>query len=329
MKTAFLFPGQGAQQVGMGKDLHEAFPAARRVFDEAEAATDLPLRRLCFEGPEEELSRTDICQPAVFTVSAAALAVLDELPGSDQLEAIRPAYVAGLSLGEYTALYAADAVDLQPAVRLVARRGELMQEAATAVPSGMVSVIGLDEPTARRLARAASRGRPLACANFNCPGQVVLSGALDACGRVEKLAAAFGASGAVPLKVAGAFHSEIMAPAAEKLAEALKDVEFRDPRVPVVANVDGQPYTRADEIPARLLAQLTSAVRWQQSMEFLLAEGTESFYEIGPGRVLAGLMRRIRRRAELTSLNSRPAVEKLLQYARVARETRIGEVTHG
>jgi len=311
MKTAFLFPGQGAQQVGMGKDLHEAFPAARRVFDEAEAATDLPLRRLCFEGPEEELSRTDICQPAVFTVSAAALAVLDELPGSDQLEAIRPAYVAGLSLGEYTALYAADAVDLQPAVRLVARRGELMQEAATAVPSGMVSVIGLDEPTARRLARAASRGRPLACANFNCPGQVVLSGALDACGRVEKLAAAFGASGAVPLKVAGAFHSEIMAPAAEKLAEALKDVEFRDPRVPVVANVDGQPYTRADEIPARLLAQLTSAVRWQQSMEFLLAEGTESFYEIGPGRVLRGLMRRIDRDINCKCVNSREAVDKL------------------
>jgi len=313
----------------MGKDLYEAFPAARTVFEEAEAAAGLPLRRLCFEGPEEELSRTDVCQPAIFTVSAAALAVLDELLGPEPWEAIRPTYVAGLSLGEYTALYAADAVDLQPAVRLVAQRGRLMQEAAAAVPSGMVSVIGLDEPNARRLARAASMGQPLACANFNCPGQVVLSGALDACRRVEELAPAFGASGAIPLKVAGAFHSEIMAPAAEKLAEALAAVEFRDPHVPVVANVDGRPYTRAEEVPDRLLAQLTSAVRWEQSMELLLAEGVESFYEIGPGRVLAGLMRRIRRRADLTSLNSRAAIENVLQYAGVAGETPIGETTHG
>ena len=313
----------------MGRDLYEAFPAARRVFEEAEAATGLPLKRLCFEGPQEDLSRTDVCQPAIFTVSAAALAVLGEMLGPEQLEAIRPAYMAGLSLGEYTALYAADAVDLQPAVRLVARRGELMQEAAAAVPSGMVSVIGLDEPRAQRLARAASGGQPLACANFNCPGQIVLSGAIDACRRAERLAAAFGASGTVSLKVAGAFHSEIMAPAAEKLAEELGSVEFRDPNVPVVANVDGQPYAHADEIRQKLLAQLTSAVRWQQSMEFLLADGAERFYEIGPGRVLAGLMRRTHRRADFTSLNSSAAVEKVLQYAGVAGETRVGEATHG
>jgi len=311
-KTAFLFPGQGAQTVGMGRDLYQASPAARRVFEEAEAATGLPLKRLCFEGPEEELSRTDICQPAVFTVSAAALAVLRELLGPERLETIRPAYMAGLSLGEYTALYAADAVDLQPAARLVARRGRLMQEAAAAVPSGMVSVIGLHEARARDLAEAAAQGQILACANFNCPGQVVFSGEIEACRRVELLAGDFGARAAVPLRVAGAFHSRIMAPVAEELSQAVRAVRFRDPKVPIVSNVDGRPYASAAEIPRKLLSQLTSAVRWQQSMEFLLADGVESFYEIGPGRVLVGLMRRIRRKADVSSLNSRQALEEAL-----------------
>jgi [acyl-carrier-protein] S-malonyltransferase len=313
MSIAFLFTGQGAQKVGMGKDLYEASDAARRVFDEAEAATGLPLKKLCFEGPEEELSRTDICQPAIFTVSAATLAAMDELLSGEQLEALRPSYVAGLSLGEYTALYCADAIDLQPAARLVARRGELMQGAAIAVASGMVSVIGLDEAQAGQLVEAAAQGEPLTCANLNCPGQIVLSGAAAACDRARQMAKEFGAKGALPLKVAGAFHSEIMAPAAAELAKALEAVAFREPRSAVVANVDAQPYAGAAEIPAKLLAQLTSAVRWQQCVEFLLAAGVETFYEIGPGRVLTGLMRRIQRRADITSLNSREALEELAQ----------------
>jgi [acyl-carrier-protein] S-malonyltransferase len=295
----------------MGKDLYEAFPAARRVFEEAEAAAALPLRRLCFEGPEEELARTDICQPAIFTVSAAALAVLGDLLSGQRLEAMRPAYMAGLSLGEYTALYAADAVDLQPAVRLVARRGELMQQAATAVPSGMVSVMGLEEAKAWELVAAAAQGETLTCANFNCPGQIVLSGTIGACKRAQELAERFGAKGAVPLKVAGAFHSQIMAPAAAKLAEALAGVEFRRPTTPVVSNVDAKPYATAEEVPGKLLAQLTSPVRWQQSMEFVLAAGVQKCYEIGPGRVLAGLLRRIQRRSEVASLSSRQALEEL------------------
>jgi [acyl-carrier-protein] S-malonyltransferase len=310
MKTAFLFPGQGAQKVGMGKDLHEAFEPARRVFDLAEAACGMPLKQLCFEGPEEQLARTDVCQPAIFTVSAATLAALADLLGPDKAEAIRPAFMAGLSLGEYTALYAADAIDLQAAVRLVARRGELMQQAAVAVPSAMVSIIGLDEAKVQELVAAAAGGEALSCANFNCPGQIVISGAAAACKRAEAMAGNFGASGAVALNVAGAFHSEIMAPAAPKLAKALSAADFRTPRTPVVSNVDAAPVGGPGDIRAKLVGQLTSPVRWQQSVEFLLAAGVEKFYEIGPGRVLAGLMRRISRRADIVSLNSTESVEE-------------------
>ena len=334
MKIAFLFPGQGAQQVGMGQDLYEAFAAARAVFDRAEQVSQLPLKKLCFEGPQEELSRTDIAQPAIFTVSAAALAALASLMEPAKVEALRPAFMAGLSLGEYTALFAAGMLDFDDAVRLVARRGQAMQAAATAVPSGMVSVMGLDEPAARKLCEAAAGGQVLVCANFNAPGQIVLSGELAACGRAAELAGAHGASGAVGLKVAGAFHSSIMAPAAEQLRQAIQNVafcapravgpagktdpakpelaqEFASPGVQVIANVDAQPYGGPASAAGKLLAQLTGSVRWQQSVEFLLAQGVERFYEIGPGRVLAGLMRRINRKAAIASLNSQDAIEKL------------------
>ena len=311
MKTAWLFPGQGAQQVGMGKDLCDAFAGARAVFEQAEAATGLALRKLCFQGPDDQLARTDVCQPAIFTVSAATLAVMRDLLGADKFAALRPAFAAGLSLGEYTALYAAGAIDLAPAVSLVARRGQLMQQAATATASGMVSVIGLDEPQAQVLVAAASQGEPLTCANFNCPGQIVISGSLAACKRVEQLAAEHGAKGAVRLNVAGAFHSRIMAPAAEGLAQILAGLAFRTPAVPVLANVDAQVYADGSAIPAKLIAQLTGAVRWQQTMESLESQGVERYYEIGPGRVLAGLMRRINRRADIVSINSLQAVEEL------------------
>jgi [acyl-carrier-protein] S-malonyltransferase len=335
MKTAFLFPGQGAQHVGMGKDLYESTPAGQAVFDRAEAVTGLPLKKLCFEGPEEELARTDICQPAIFTVSAALLAFLDCLLEPAKVEAMRPAFTAGLSLGEYTALYAADMIDFDDALKLVARRGAAMQAAATAVPSGMVSVMGLDQAKAAELAKAAAQGEVLACANFNCPGQVVLSGHQAACKRAEEMAKDFGASGAIPLKVAGAFHSAIMRPAADELAEALGAVNVRLPRglpprsdrgaiceaswgqdfaaaaTQVVSNVDAVPYACNGCVKAGLLAQLTSPVRWQQSMEYLQAQGVTQFYEIGPGRVLAGLMRRINRRAPIVSVNTKEAAEAL------------------
>lgn len=310
MKTALLFPGQGAQAVGMGKDLYERLAPARNLFDRAEEILGLPLKKLCFEGPEEQLARTDICQPAIFTMSVAALECLRASAGA---AATAPAFTAGLSLGEYTALYAAGAMDFETGLKLVARRGAAMQQAATAVPSGMVSLIGLDEAQAQQLCAEAAGGEVLTCANFNCPGQIVISGALAACKRAEELAPKFGAKGAVPLKVAGAFHSAIMAPAAAALDEALGGVNFSDPNVLVISNVDAQPVARAADIRPKLVAQLTSSVRWQQSVEYLLEQHVEKFYEIGPGKVLSGLMRRINRRADIACVNSLETIEKLPQ----------------
>jgi [acyl-carrier-protein] S-malonyltransferase len=311
MTIAFIFPGQGAQQVGMGKDLYEASPAARCIFDTAEQLAHLPLKKLCFEGPQEELARTDVCQPAIFTVSAALLAAMNELLPQAKRQGLQPAFMAGLSLGEYTALYAAGCLSLSDALRLVVRRGQAMQAAATAVPSGMLSVMGLDEAKAQQLCQAADDGEVLTPANFNCPGQIVLSGSLQACRRAQNLAKDFGASGAIPLNVAGAFHSQIMAPAALDLAQALKGVAFHPPSCPVISNVDAQPHGDAASTAGKLLAQLVKPVRWQQSMEHLLGAGVGRFYEIGPGRVLAGLMRRIDRQAEVVSLNSRESLERL------------------
>lgn len=307
-KTAFLFPGQGAQFVGMGREVCEAIPASAEIFDRAEAETNLPIKKLCFEGPAEELDRTDIAQPAIFTVSAAMLAAVDALMGEN---APKADVLAGLSLGEYTALYAAGAMDFETGVKLVARRGELMQAAALARPSAMVALIGLDEQQAIALCEKAAEGQILTPANFNCPGQIVLSGENDPCRRAADISGEFGSRGATVLKVAGAFHSEIMAPAAEEFAKTLAEVNFVKPKIAVVANVDAKVYNSADEIPQKLLAQLTNAVRWQQSMEKLLTDGVDSYYEVGPGKVLAGLMRRIDRKTKVTLVNTLAAVEKL------------------
>ena len=309
-KRAFLFPGQGAQVVGMGQDVYEASSVARDVFDRSEAITALPIKKLCFEGPKEQLDRTDMAQPAIFTVSAAMLGVMNDMAPPEAQ--IQPDVCAGLSLGEYTALYAAGAMDFETALKLVTRRGELMQQAAIVRPSGMLAVIGLDEPQARKLCEAASEGQVLTCANFNCPGQIVLSGDKDACRRAAEMAEQFGARTVAPLKVAGAFHSEIMAPAAEEFAKTLANVHFSGLNCPVIANVDASEYISAEDIPKKLLGQLTGAIRWEQSMQALLDGGVEMFYEIGPGKVLGGLMRRINRKIRVTPINSTEAAEKLL-----------------
>lgn len=307
-QTAYLFPGQGAQHVGMGQDIHDAYASARDIFDRAERATDLPVRDLCFDGPEEQLNRTDHAQPCIYTVSAAILAAMNEQLPEETLQAMQPGWMAGLSLGEYSALYAAGAMGFEDGLQLVTRRGRAMQQAAEARPSSMVAVMGLDEEGSRKLCEMAAEGQILTPANFNCPGQIVLSGETEACQRAAEQAESVGARGATVLSVAGAFHSEIMAPAADQLSEALQEAPFRQPTCRVLANVDALPYDGPDTIAGKLLAQLTGAVRWQQCMEALLAEGVETFYEIGPGKVLAGLMRRINRKATVHSIN---AVDRL------------------
>jgi [acyl-carrier-protein] S-malonyltransferase len=309
MSVALLFPGQGAQAVGMGKDVYDASAAAREVFRRAEKEVGIDLARLCFEGPAERLNRTDMAQPAILTVSVALLEMLRERLGERMIQAD---VTAGLSLGEYTALHEAGAMDFETALKLVVERGRCMQDAAEQSDSGMLSVMGLDETAAGELcAEARGEGEVLVCANFNCPGQIVLSGHRSAIQRAGQLAEGHGAGGTVELAVAGAFHSELMAPAADRLSASLASAALNEPRVPVIANVDAQPHGTVADVRAKLLRQLVAPVRWQASMEKLLADGVETFYEVGPGRVLAGLMRRIDRKTKVTSVNSAQAIEKL------------------
>ncbi len=303
-KTLYLFPGQGAQHIGMGEELPRVYPAADEIFDRAEAATGLPVRQLCFEGPEEELTRTSNAQPCIFTVSAALLAALSET-------APRPDACAGLSLGEYTAFYAAGAMDFETAVTLVAERGRLMQAAAEARPSGMVAVMGLDEERVDDLCDRARGDGVLTPANFNCPGQIVISGDSDACERAVALAEEEFEARATALNVAGAFHSDIMAPAADEFRTMLDGVSFAAPACPVVTNVDALPCTGAADIADRLIRQLTGAIRWHQSMVYFISRGMESAYEIGPGKTLKGLMRRIDRKVTVIPVNTASAVAEL------------------
>ena len=300
---AFLFPGQGAQHSGMGLDIYQGGGKAAEIFDRAEAATGLPIKKLCFEGPEEELTLTSNAQPCIFTHSAALLEILKD-------RAPKPDVCAGLSLGEYTALYAAGSFDFETGVQLVARRGHLMQQAATMRKSGMVAVIGLNEEKINELCSRARQGQILTPANFNCPGQIVISGDTDACNRAARLAEEEFEARATVLKVAGAFHSDIMAPAAEKLGETLANTDFREPGCRVIANVDATFYKSASEIPEKLIAQLTGAIRWQQSMEQIIAEGLDLPYEIGPGKTLSGMMRRIDRSVRVSVVNSLDAISK-------------------
>lgn len=298
-RSAVIFPGQGAQVVGMGRDVCAVSTAAKAVFDRAGDALGFDLAALCFEGPAEQLERTDIQQPAIFTVSAALWEALRESGlGRDAFAA-----AAGLSLGEYTALYVAGALDLEDAVRLVALRGRLMQAAAAAEPSGMVSLIGGDEAGARALCDAAREGEVLAPANFNCPGQIVLSGHRAACARAAARAEAFGFR-AVPLAVAGAFHSPLMASAAEGLREALHRANWRALSLPVLSNVDAEYHEDGEAMRCALERQVTHPVLWQKCIERLIADGVQRFVEVGPGRVLTGLMRKINRQVEVVNVSS-------------------------
>jgi len=295
-KVVFLFPGQGAQKVGMGKALHDGLPAARRLFDEAAEVLGYPLADVCFNGPAERLNSTAVSQPALYVCSLAAL---EQLKASEP-QAVEECFAtAGLSLGEYTALAFAGALTFRDGLKLVQKRGEAMQQAADATPSGMVAVIGMDEAAVQALVNEARpAGSVLEIANLLCPGNIVVSGSAAACEAFDKLATEKGAK-TIKLTVAGAFHTSIMKPADEKLAAALAAVDVRSPRVPVWSNVDARPHTDPAEIRDLLVRQVLSPVLMEKSLRGLLEAGAERFYEIGPGTVVSGLLKRILRKADI------------------------------
>lgn len=283
----------------MGRALVESLPAARRLFDQASEILGYDLARLCAEGPAEELDSTIYSQPALFVTSLAALESLRE-QSPDVVLSCEAA--AGLSLGEYTALVFAGVLDFESGLRLVQQRGAAMQDAADATPSGMVSILGMERVEVERVVQQSRGGDVLEIANLLCPANIVISGSNTACERAAQLAEREGAMRAVPLAVAGAFHTKIMQPAVERLKTALSQVTLRPPLIPVVSNVDALPHDDPEEIRALLLKQLVSPVRWEDCIRYLLAQGFDQYYEIGPGRVLRGLLRRIDREASCQSV---------------------------
>lgn len=283
---AFLFPGQGSQYVGMGRDLAERFEVCRRTFEEADAALGAPLTRLCFEGPEAELTLTENTQPAILAVSVA----IDRLLAS---RGIRPDFVAGHSLGEYSANVCAGTLTFADALRIVRRRGRFMQEAVPVGTGAMAAVLGLDAETVAQACREAADGEVVSPANLNAPGQVVIAGTAAAVARAGERARALGARRVVPLKVSAPFHCALMQPAEARLAPELRSLPVRDPRVPVVANVDAEPKRTAHEAVEALVAQVSRPVLWAQVVARLASEGVRTYVEVGPGTVLSGLVRKI------------------------------------
>lgn len=293
-KIAVLFPGQGAQMVGMGRVLSEKHPKIKRLYATANEILGCDITKLCFEGPADELDSTVISQPAIFLTSIAALEAL-KIESPDVL--LSAEATAGLSLGEYTALTFAGAISFEDGLKLVQKRGLAMQEASDAMPSGMVSILGLERSQVEELCDKARGDGTLQVANLLCPGNIVISGTNAACERAAELAPEMGAMKAVPLAVAGAFHTPIMHPADEKLAEVLKHIEIKTPNIPVVSNVDALSHDDSEEIRNILVKQVLQPVLWENSMRHLLEQGFDTFYEVGPGRVLRGLLRRIDRKA--------------------------------
>lgn len=301
-KIAFLFPGQGAQSVGMGQAVCSQVPAARALFDRAADVLGYDLYQLCTEGPAEELDSTIYSQPALFVCGLAAL---------EQLKQTSPAIVeqcsatAGLSLGEYTALVFAGVMDFETGLQVVQERGRAMQDAADAVSSGMVCVLGMERDQVQKLVDEARSDQTLEIANLLCPGNIVCSGETAACERLLTLATQAGAMKVIPLAVAGAFHTSLMQSAVERLSKALADVPMHAPRIPVVSNVDARPHSDPNEIRELLIQQVCSQVRWEDSMRYLLdKQGITQFYELGPGRVLAGLLKRIARKVPCENITA-------------------------
>jgi [acyl-carrier-protein] S-malonyltransferase len=304
-KTAFLFPGQGSQAPGMGRELAGRFPAARAVFERADAALGFPLSRLCFEGPEEDLKLTENTQPAILTCSIATLAVLRE-------KGVHADYVAGHSLGEYSALVAAGALEFEDALRLVRRRGRYMQEATPPGLGAMAALLGLPNGSLHRICADAAQGEVVSPANLNSPGQVVIAGHRTAVERAVALAQAAGAKRAVMLAVSAPFHCALMEPAQQRLAADLAAAALRDLRVPLINNFAAQEVRTAAEARQGLIDQVPHPVQWEQSIRRLAALGVAHFIEVGPGRVLSGLLRNIDRSLKSSNVEDLKSLEKLL-----------------
>ncbi|QDU88276.1 Malonyl CoA-acyl carrier protein transacylase [Pirellulimonas nuda] len=301
-RIALLFPGQGAQSVGMGKELCQRLPAAAALFSRASDILGYDLLELCAGGPAEELDSTAYSQPAIFV---ASLAALEELKQQSPEVVEQCSASAGLSLGEYTALVFAGVMSFEDGLRVVAERGAAMQDASEASPSGMVSILGLDLKVVTDVCDQARGDDVLDVANMLCPGNIVVSGSTSACERVGDLAEAAGAMRVVPLAVAGAFHTALMAPAVDRVAAKLAGATLNAPRIPVVSNVDALPHSDPEEIRDLLIRQVVNPVRWEDSIRWLLDQhGAGRFYEVGPGRVLKGLMKRIDRKASCENVTA-------------------------
>ena len=306
-QTAFLFPGQGSQVMGMGKDLAQRHPIARGTFEEADDALGIKISQLCFEGPEDELRLTENTQPAILTASVAAWRVLQE-------KGIKPAFVAGHSLGEYSAHVAAGTMTFADAVRTVRNRGKYMQEAVPVGTGSMAAILGMSPEAVAGVCSDAAQGEVCEAANINSPEQIVISGHLAAIERAVKLADERGAKRAKVLPVSAPFHCSLMKPAQERLAAVLQDLQFATPQFPVLSNVDARPVEDPESAREALLRQVTGSVRWSQSVQWLVAQGAQTFVEVGPGKVLGGLMRQIDRSRKCLNVEDEASLQKTLEY---------------
>ena len=303
-KTALMFSGQGAQYVGMGKDLAEAYPAAKQWFARANQVLGYDLADVCFNGPEAELTRTENCQPAIFLVSWISLQLLKEKMPGLEFNA-----TAGLSLGELTALTAAGVFSFEDGLKIARQRGRFMQEACDATRGTMAALVGLDEAQAREVCKEAD----VEMANLNCPGQIVISGEIDKITKAVEVAKAKGAKRAIPLTVAGAYHSRLMASGRPKVAAMLEAMTLNTPSVPVISNVTAQPHQAPADIRARLAEQVTSSVRWEESIRYLIAQGITRFIELGPGTALSGFMKRIDKSAQVMNIGDVTSLDVALK----------------